>query len=51
MHVFHTAGVPPRRGKIILPTIGSTRKRNPALTKRVKEKTAVKIVKFIFHSV
>ena len=35
MHVFHTAGVPPRRGKIILPTIGCTKNKSPALMNKV----------------
>ena len=39
MHVVQTADVPPRCGKIILPTIGCTRNINMALTKSVKLKT------------
>src|SRR4029077_12949721 len=38
MHVFHTAGVPPSCGRIILPIIGCTRKRSVALTKSVRLK-------------
>jgi hypothetical protein len=37
MQVLHTAGVPPRSGRIILPTIGCTTNSNVALTKRVTE--------------
>src|SRR5262245_2281937 len=35
MQVFQTAGVPPRRGRTIFPTIGWTRNRRVALTNRV----------------
>src|SRR5262249_43395031 len=35
MHVFHTPGVPPKRGKIILAIIGWTGKSRVALTKSV----------------
>src|SRR5262245_4151490 len=35
MQVFHTCGVPPSLGRIILPIIGWTRKRMKALTKSV----------------
>src|SRR5262245_9172064 len=39
MQVFHTAGVPPNSGSIILPTMGSTRKSNDALQNRVSANT------------
>jgi hypothetical protein len=39
MHVFHTAGVPPNSGNIILPTIGSTRNSSDALQNNVKANT------------
>src|SRR5256885_1630703 len=39
MHVFHTAGVPPRSGSIILPTSGSTRNSNAALKNSVSANT------------
>jgi hypothetical protein len=35
MHALHTAGVPPRRGRTILPIIGCTTKRSVALTNSV----------------
>jgi hypothetical protein len=35
--VFQTAGVPPRRGRIIFAIISSTIKRRPALKKSVRE--------------
>jgi hypothetical protein len=35
--VLHTAGVPPRRGRIILPTMGCTTKRSVAPTNMVAE--------------
>jgi hypothetical protein len=35
MHVFHTAGVPPRRGNSIFAIIGCTEKSNAALTNKV----------------
>src|SRR3982751_1509825 len=35
MQVFHTAGVPPNSGRIILPTIGWTRNSRVALTNSV----------------
>jgi hypothetical protein len=38
MQVFQTAGVPPRRGKIILAIMGWTRKSKVALTNKVKAK-------------
>src|SRR5262245_47021724 len=38
MQVFHTSGVPPSNGRIILPIIGWTRKRSVALVKRVSAK-------------
>lgn len=37
MLVFHTAGLPPRNGKIILATIGCTVNSNAALAKMVIE--------------
>ncbi len=37
MQVFHTAGEPPRRGRIIFPIRGSTIKRRPALRNSVRE--------------
>src|SRR4030042_278400 len=40
MQVFQTAGVPPRRGRIILAIISSTRKSRPALRKSVRENRA-----------
>jgi hypothetical protein len=42
MQVFHTAGVPPRRGKTIFPIIGWTRKRRAALKNNVAEKKSCK---------
>src|SRR5690348_5441989 len=39
MQVFHTAGVPPSRGSIILPTISSRKKSRVALHKSVRAKT------------
>src|SRR5262245_51442202 len=39
MQVFHTCGVPPSFGKIILPIIGCTRNSKKALTKRVMAKS------------
>src|SRR5690349_7280987 len=39
MQVFHTAGVPPRSGRIILPTMGSTRNSKVALVKSVSVNT------------
>src|SRR5262245_10197986 len=38
MQVLQTAGVPPKRGRTILPTIGCTRNKRNALTKRVAAK-------------
>jgi hypothetical protein len=38
MQVFQTAGVPPRRGSIILATIGWTKKRRVALVNKVMAK-------------
>jgi hypothetical protein len=38
MHVFQTAGVPPKRGVTILPTIGCTRNSRKALVNRANEK-------------
>src|SRR5262249_2711967 len=38
MHVFQTAGVPPKSGRIILPINGCTRNSSKALQKRVKAK-------------
>lgn len=38
MHVFQTPGVPPSRGRIILPIIGWTKNKSAALTKRVNAK-------------
>src|SRR5262245_59760265 len=38
MHVFQTAGVPPRSGRTIFPTIGWTRNSRVALTKSVRPK-------------
>jgi hypothetical protein len=35
MHVFHTAGVPPSSGRIILPTIGCTTNSRAAPTNSV----------------
>jgi hypothetical protein len=35
MHVFQTAGVPPRRGKTILANIGWTENKRKALRNRV----------------
>ena len=35
MHVLHTAGVPPRSGRIILPTIGCTTNSSVAPTNMV----------------
>src|SRR4030042_2426004 len=40
MQVFQTAGVPPRRGRIILAIISATRKSRPALRKSVRENRA-----------
>jgi hypothetical protein len=36
MQVFHTAGVPPRSGRIIFPTMGWTRNSRVALTNIVR---------------
>jgi len=41
MHVFHTAGVPPRRGSSSLPIIGWTEKSRQALTSSVRAKRKV----------
>src|SRR5207245_11496421 len=38
MQVLQTAGVPPNSGRTILPTIGCTRNKRNALTKRVAAK-------------
>jgi hypothetical protein len=35
MQVFHTAGVPPRRGRIIFPIMGCTRNNSVALLNSV----------------
>ena len=40
MQVFHTAGVPPSSGRIILPIIGWTRNSSEALTNSVSGRTA-----------
>jgi hypothetical protein len=42
MQVFHTAGVPPRWGRIIFPTIGCTSNKRVALTNSVKAKNGSK---------
>src|ERR1051325_5237982 len=47
MHVFQTAEVPPMTGRIIRPTIGCTRKRSPALMKRVSENRRTKVILLI----
>src|SRR5262245_46700838 len=38
MHVFQTCGVPPSLGRMVLPTMGCTRKRMKALTNSVMAK-------------
>jgi hypothetical protein len=38
MQVIHTAGVPPKRGKIILAIIGSIKNMSAALVNNVKAK-------------
>src|ERR1041384_3052162 len=40
MHVFHTAGVPPKSGNSILPIIGSATNINPALRNSVSENSS-----------
>jgi hypothetical protein len=42
MHVFQTAGVPPKRGRIILAIIGWIKNSSRALTKSVMEKRSGK---------
>jgi hypothetical protein len=39
MHVFHTAGVPPKTGRSILAHMGSTKKRRPELRIRADAKS------------
>src|SRR6516164_7333525 len=39
MQVFHTAGVPPSSGRVILPTMGSTRNSRVALQNSVSANT------------
>src|SRR5207237_962932 len=42
MQVFQTSGAPPARGRIILASIGCTRKSSPALTNNVTPKHQTK---------